>query len=67
MKLSRRNLLQMAGSATFSLDAIRLAAQGMASRGVKPSPRAKPSGIPFLARFTDVADSAVGNIPPADF
>ena len=32
--------------------------QGMASRGVKPTPRGKPSGIPFLARFTDIAASA---------
>ena len=31
---------------------------GMASRGVKPSPRAKPSGLPFHARFTDVAQQA---------
>ncbi len=28
---------------------------GMASRGVKPQPRGKPSGLPFYARFTDVA------------
>jgi len=58
VKLSRRNILQLAGSVPFSLDAVRLAAQGMATRGVKPSPRSKPSGIPFLARFTDVAESA---------
>ena len=30
----------------------------MASRGVMAAPRAKPSGIPFLARFTDVAKQA---------
>src|SRR5271166_967585 len=36
----------------------RVAAQGVASRGVKPTPRGKPSGIPFHARFSDVADSA---------
>ena len=30
----------------------------MASRGVKHSPRAKPSGLPFHARFTDVAHRA---------
>ena len=30
----------------------------MASRGVKPTPRGKPSGIPFNARFTDVAEAA---------
>jgi len=30
----------------------------MASRGVKPTPRGKPSGLPFHARFTDVAAAA---------
>src|SRR5579863_3939196 len=28
---------------------------GMASRGVRPLPRGKPSGLPFHAKFTDVA------------
>lgn len=32
--------------------------QGILSRGVKPEPRGKPSGRPFLARFTDVAKQA---------
>jgi hypothetical protein len=32
--------------------------QGVSSRGVKPQPRGKPSGRPFLARFTDVARPA---------
>src|SRR6201985_1958025 len=31
------------------------ATQGMASRGVKAGPRLKGSGVPFRARFTDVA------------
>jgi enediyne biosynthesis protein E4 len=31
---------------------------GMASRGVRPQPRGKPSGLPFNARFTDVAAQA---------
>lgn len=30
----------------------------MASRVVKPSPRGKPSGLPFQARFTDIAAQA---------
>lgn len=42
-------------AATTSTMAI---AQGVASRGVKPQPRGKPSGIPFLASFTDVAVAA---------
>src|SRR5579883_2997123 len=32
--------------------------QGMVSRGVPPSPRPRPSGLPFHACFTDVAQSA---------
>jgi enediyne biosynthesis protein E4 len=32
--------------------------RGMASRGVKPQPRGKPSGLPFRARFVSVAHSA---------
>jgi hypothetical protein len=35
-----------------------LGAQGVASRGVKPSPRGKPSGLPFYAHFTDIAAQA---------
>jgi hypothetical protein len=34
------------------------AAQGVSSRGVKPLPRGKPSGRPFGARFTDIAQQA---------
>jgi len=33
-------------------------AQGISSRGVRPTPRGKPSGIPFDARFTDIAAQA---------
>lgn len=33
-------------------------AQGVATRGVKPAPRGKPSGLPFHARFVDVAAEA---------
>ena len=44
--------------------------QGVASRGVKATPRGKPSGIPFLARFTDIAFEAGLRAPtiygPAD-
>lgn len=32
--------------------------QGISSRGVKPQPRGKPSGRPFLAHFIDVAKEA---------
>jgi hypothetical protein len=51
--MSRRQLLALfAGSATSAFG------QGISSRGVKPRPRGKPSGRPFLARFTDVAEKA---------
>ena len=35
-----------------------ISGQGMAARGVPPSPRRKPAGLPFHARFTDVAAHA---------
>lgn len=35
-----------------------LRGQGAASRNVQPRPRSKPSGIPFDARFTDIAAQA---------
>jgi hypothetical protein len=38
-------------------------AQGIASRGVRPQPRGKPSGLPFHARFTDVAEAAGLRLP----
>ena len=38
--------------------AAALWAQGVASRGVKPTPRGKPSGIPFESRLVDVAVQA---------
>jgi hypothetical protein len=52
-RLSRRDVLMaLCGSA------LPLHAQGVASRGVRPTPRSKPSGIPFHAKFTDVAAAA---------
>ena len=50
--ISRRNFLWMAAGSTLAM------AQGVTTRGVKPLPRGKPSGIPFLAHFTDVAAQA---------
>ena len=48
----RRMLALLAGLADSAF------AQGISSRGVRPQPRGKPSGRPFLARFTDVAAEA---------
>ena len=51
--ITRRTLLALlASSAKLAFR------QGVSSRGVKPQPRGKPSGIPFEARFTDVAKQA---------
>ena len=54
--MTRRQLLSLA-----TLSSPALAAQnpgGMATRGVRPTPRGKPSGLPFYARFTDTAARA---------
>ena len=37
---------------------LALLAQGIASRGVKPLPRGKPSGLPWNSRLTDIAAAA---------
>ncbi len=42
----------------MALPAALLRGQGMASRGVRAAPRGKRSGLPFHARFTDVARQA---------
>ena len=51
--ITRRSLLALLGVLPA-----RALAQGVSSRGVKPQPRGKPSGRPFHARFTDVAEKA---------
>jgi enediyne biosynthesis protein E4 len=50
---SRRNFGRL-----LALPILRAAGQGVSTRNVAPSPRGKPSGLPFHARFTDVAHSA---------
>ncbi len=53
MRVTRRSLLSLIGAwPSF------LRSQGMATRTVKAMPRGKPSGLPFNARFTDVAAAA---------
>jgi enediyne biosynthesis protein E4 len=59
--MTRRELMfKIAGAAGSALlVSSRLSfSQGISSRGVKPQPRGKPSGRPFLAHFTDVAKEA---------
>src|ERR1700722_2124944 len=58
VKTSRRHLLRLIAGLPFLGRSISVSAQGVATRGAKPTPRGKPSGIPFLARFTDVAQAA---------
>ncbi len=53
--MTRRSLLGLVAGSAWALRAQR---GGMASRGVKPTPRGKPSGIPWNSRFTDVAREA---------
>jgi hypothetical protein len=48
----REMLLLLAGTADAAFG------QGISSRSVRPQPRGKPSGRPFVARFTDVAREA---------
>jgi hypothetical protein len=49
--MTRRELLA-------ALAAGRVFAQGVSSRGVKPTPRGKASGLPFNSRLSDVAAKA---------
>jgi enediyne biosynthesis protein E4 len=59
--MTRRNLITtVAGAAGAVLvrSSWSAFAQGVSSRGVKPQPRGKPSGRPFLAHFTDIAKQA---------
>lgn len=51
--MTRRELLALLGA-----QPLHAQLGGMVSRGVKPTPRGKPSGLPFHARFTDVAQAA---------
>ena len=44
--------------ALLAASAVPLRGQGISSRGVKPLPRGKPSGLPFNARFIDIAEQA---------
>jgi hypothetical protein len=47
--INRRQILALLGSAPMCRS------QGVSSRGVKPQPRGKASGRPFVAHFTDIA------------
>lgn len=53
MTWSRRSF-----SGLLAAAALGLRGQGVSIRNIKPVPRGKPSGLPFGARFTDVAEAA---------
>jgi enediyne biosynthesis protein E4 len=55
---TRRAFSQLLIPSASMLCGQRLYGQGVATRNVKPSIRSKPSGIPFLAHFTDIAGEA---------
>ncbi|MDQ2776011.1 MAG: CRTAC1 family protein [Acidobacteriota bacterium] len=65
--ISRRTLLAL-GLAGVPVS--RALAQGISSRGIKPQPRGKFSGLPFHAHFVDIAEQAGLRAPliygPAD-
>jgi hypothetical protein len=56
--------------AVLGVSSSGLYGQGVVSRGVKPLARGKPSGLPFFARFSDIAHEAGLRAPviygPAD-
>ena len=54
--MTRREMLWLAGLGASNTWAQQ--SSGMATRGVAPQPHGKPSGLPFHARFTDVAAQA---------
>src|SRR5258707_1055284 len=54
----RKMITTMAAAAGGAMIGASAFGQGISSRNVKPLPRGKPSGRPFLARFTDVAKQA---------
>ena len=57
--MTRRSLLGLLALPVATLKGQQPRARpGMASRGVKPLPRGKPSGLPFHARLTDIAGHA---------
>ncbi|HLY16954.1 MAG TPA: VCBS repeat-containing protein, partial [Bryobacteraceae bacterium] len=53
-----RGLTRRAMLGLLTIPAVRARAQGISSRGVKPMPRGKPSGLPWHSRFVDVAEQA---------
>ena len=51
-------LTRRAWMGLLAIPAVKAFGQGVSSRNVKATPRGKPSGLPFHAKFTDVAEQA---------
>jgi hypothetical protein len=51
-------LTRRAWMSLMSVPVVGAWGQGVSSRGVKPMPRGKPSGLPWHARFVDIAEQA---------
>lgn len=57
--MNRREFLAALAAGAAGIGVSQAQVQGgMASRGIRPQQRGKPTGLPFHARFTDVAISA---------
>src|SRR6202166_1563476 len=63
--MTRRQILSLPALALSALSSKARAQQfsGMASRGIAPVPRGKPSGLPFNAKFVNVAGAAGLHFP----
>ena len=53
-----RGLTRRAWMGLMAVPAVRTWGQGVSTRGVKPIPRGKPSGLPWHSRFVDIAGQA---------
>jgi enediyne biosynthesis protein E4 len=56
--ITRRKMIATLAGASVAGAVEIVFGQGVSSRNVKPQPRGKPSGRPFLSRLTDVAKQA---------
>jgi len=58
MKFTRRSFFRLSLGLSLGGSASRIFGQGMSSHSTKAQPRSAPSGRPFYAHFTDIADKA---------
>jgi hypothetical protein len=58
LNFSRRDFVRISLGSAACAAAPRLAGQGIATHAVKPEARPTPSGLPFHAHFTDIAEAA---------